>query len=488
MIHIGGWLRKDKCPGLSCDLVWDRNRYPDPEGMLSRLKNMGFKICLWISPFVPKGTSMYEEGDANGYFAKDENGKTYKGMTWGALDVGIVDFTNPDATLWFKNKLKDLMKMGVHAFKTDMGESIPPNAIFHDGKNGKEIHNVYPLLYNKAVFEATQEFYGEGIVWGRGGYAGVQRYPLQWAGDPRTRFEDMCCVLRAGLSYGISGVPFWSHDAGGFFGEPTFNLYIRWIQFAFLSSHTRCYGTTPRHPWAFGGKAIEIFKKYADLRYQLIPYLYSYAKIANVTGLPLMRALVLEFQNDINVYSNDLQYMLGKELMVAPVFNDEGERWIYFPEGRWYNWWDGSVYKGPLNVSYTAKIDELPIFVKAGAIIPLGPTMNFAGETKFEPMTIRVYPHGKSEFVLYEKDGATRFECIKRAGSIYFSTEGTERNFLLEFYDVKRPRYVHLLEMEPKNKRKTFIKSKSLKYSYDKIKRVLRLSIKGKKFTLKMKF
>jgi len=485
VLHIGGWLRPSKCPGLSCDLVWDEERFSNPEEMLKILKEMHFKVCLWISPYVPSGTPMHEDGDEKGYFAKDEKGNTYRGLTWGARNVGILDFTNPTAVLWFKDRLKGLMRMGVDAFKTDMGEYIPRDTTFFNGMKGDEMHNIYPVLYHKTVFEATKEFHGIGIVWGRGGYAGVQRYPLQWAGDPRTRYEDMSCVLRAGLSYGLSGVPFWSHDAGGFFGEPSLNLYMRWIQFGFLSSHTRCYGTTPRHPWAFGAEAVEIFRKYAELRYRLIPYLYSYAKVASMTGLPLMRAVPLEFQEDVNTYSKDLQYMLGKELMIAPILNDEGKRWIYFPFGKWFSWWDGSVFEGPSNFFYTAKIDELPMFVREGAIVPLGPVMDYIGQKRFNPLTIEVYPHHKSEFVLYKEDSATNLNCVKSESRIEFSVDGENRQYILRFHNTERPKSVCSDGTQLKQgASKDEFETKNYGWWYDRNARILCVRFTGQKSAL----
>ncbi|HIE22462.1 MAG TPA: hypothetical protein EYP73_07690, partial [Acidimicrobiia bacterium] len=261
--------------------------------------------------------------------------------------------------------------------------SLPQDAVLFNGRSGKEMHNIYPLLYNKTVFEACQEFDADNaVVWGRSGYAGSQRYPLNWSGDPHSTPQDMACVLRGGLSYGLSGVPFWSHDIGGFHGDrPSPWLYIRWAQFGLLSSHSRAHGCQPREPWEYGREAEEIFKKFTRLRYRLLPYLWTCAKEACTTGLPVLRAMVLEFQHDPVVRNIDLQYMLGPALLIAPVFDESNRVQVYLPQGQWLDFWTDELLIGPVWVEQKVPLDRLPIYIRQNSVIPTGPEMNFVGET-----------------------------------------------------------------------------------------------------------
>lgn len=363
------WLRDN----MWCDFEWDENNYPNAEEMIQGLKDQGFKVCLWINPYVSERSDMFKEGVDKEYFIKKRDGTVYIKDMWHGLypPCAIIDITNPDAVNWLKGKLRKLLKMGVDVFKTDFGEDIPEDAIFYNGQTGVNIHNLYSLLYNKAVFEVTKEFKDKPIVWGRSGYAGSQKYPVCWSGDPACTYEAMAAVLRGGLSYGMSGVPFWSHDIGGFYGKPTTDLYIRWAQFGLFSSHSRCHGTTDREPWVFGEEAEKIFIKYAKLRYKLMPYIYSTALKSSKTGLPFIRPLVLMNQNDPTTFHIDDEYYFGDDILIAPVFTDNNQRMIYLPEGGWVDYWDTKIYKGKQWIRYDAPLDILPIFIRKGAVIPV---------------------------------------------------------------------------------------------------------------------
>lgn len=409
VIHLDpNWMRS----GHQCDLEWDREAFPAPEEMIDKLHEMSFKISLWEQPYVPPGTEAFEEGDENGYFLQDERGSTYiqnelcpKKDFFEAKEGAIVDFSNQDACEWWKEKHRKLFRTGVDVFKTDFGEQVPKDAKFENGLTGKTMHNYYPVLYNETVFEATEEEKGEGIVWGRSAYAGSQKYPTNWGGDAKTSFRSMASTLRGGLSYGMSGCPFWSHDIGGFApGKPDPILYVRWAQFGLLSSHSRCHGLRTREPWEYGKKAEKIFKKYANLRYRLIPFLYSYANIASLKGLPVLRPMVLEFQEDPVAQRLDTQYMLGKEILVAPVFNSKGRKKVYLPEDTWYDYWTGEKHEGPKNLDLELELDEFPIFVRSDSIIPTGPTMQYVGEKKCDPITLDTYLKKSAEFALYEEE------------------------------------------------------------------------------------
>ncbi len=441
VIHIDpSWLKEKRW----CDLEWNEETFPYPQEMMAKLKEAGFKLSLWIMPYVPKGSKLFEEGEKSRYFAVEKDGSVYDKRleNWEDSDVffkdkGVVDFSNPEAVKWYKEKLRELLGLGVSVFKTDFGESAPRDAFYYGGVSGEEMHNLYPLLYNKAVFEVVREFCGKGVVWGRSGYAGMQRYPVCWSGDPSSDFHTMACTLMGGLSLGLSGVPFWSHDIGGYLGEPTPELYVRWAQFGLFCSHSRCHGTTPREPWEFGEEALRIFRDYAKLRYRLLPYIYSCAHVSSRTGWPMVRAMVLEYQEDPNCYDKDTQYMFGESFLVAPVFNEEGERILYLPAGKWIDYWTKEEHEGPRNIAYRAPLERLPLFVKADSIIPMGPEMNYVGEKPFDPVTLDVYCEDRAEFTLYDDDGATTYECVRTPDKIVLNVSESEKNHVFLFNKVR---------------------------------------------------
>lgn len=458
------WMRD----GQLCDFLWDEERFPNPKEMINHLKGQGYKICLWEHPYVSVESELFKEGEEKGYFLVKSDGSTYiihtglvrashklegfQGLgtagTFGDLPpappVAIIDFTNPEAVEWYQDRHKILLQMGVDVFKTDFGEQVPYDAYSpYSGLTGKQLHNLYPLLYNRAVFEITREVKGRGIVWARSAWAGSQRYPVHWSGDPQTTFSSMASSLRGGLSLGLSGIPFWSHDIGGFYGKkPNPKLYIRWAQFGLLSSHARCHGTTPREPWEYGNEALRIFRTYAKLRYRLIPYLYSYAHIASRTGLPVMRPLLLEYQDDPNTYDKDLQYLLGEWILIAPLFDETDRRTVYLPRGRWVDYWTQKAYVGPRYLNYKAPIEILPLFIRTGTILPLGPEMQYIGEKPFDPITLEVYPDKDSSFTLYDDDEVVSIHCSKQDGQIALSVSESRKTYIANIRGIKCPQRI----------------------------------------------
>ena len=372
VLHLDpAWLRD----GNACDLEWDEQSFPEPEGMIDGLHDDGFRVSLWEHPYVPVGTAAFEEGVENGYFVADGEGKPYvlDGLVLDQDRGAIVDFTDQVAVEWWQAKHRRLLGMGVDAFKTDFGEDVPDDAVFSDGRSGRTVHNVYPNLYNRAVDEVVVEERGssETVTWGRSAWTGGQRYPLYWGGDPSCTFEGMASALRGGLSLSLSGFPFWSHDVGGFWGEPSEELYVRWAQFGLLSSHARCHGVTPREPWEFGEEAMEIFRKFARLRYRLLPYLYSLAVEASRTGLPVVRPLVLEYPDDPATHDLDDQFLLGPNLLVAPVFDSDGQVDVYLPDDEWVDFWTGERVQGPRTLRREVPLDSVPLFVRSGSVLPM---------------------------------------------------------------------------------------------------------------------
>ena len=397
VIHVDPyWMRYHE--GHHGDLEWDESAFPDAKGMIAELKALGFRLSLWESPYVPLDSEMRAEGERKSFLlmAKDGGGPALvKGF---AKPSAAVDFTNPDAVEWFKAKNRRLLEMGVAVMKTDFAEDMPDDAVAHDGTPSDQLHNLYPLLYQRAVFEATTEVHGYGLIWGRSGYAGSQRYPVHWGGDPGCTFEDMAASLRGALSWILSGAAFASFDMGGFFGIPTLTdppspeLYVRWSQMGLLFSHARAHGhTAPREPWAYGEPALTIFRKYAQLRYRLLPYLYA-AALNVAKGVPLARPLVYDHPSDQTTWHVDDEYLLGPDLLVAPMFVPRGRRDIYLPAGGWYDFWTNQRFDGPRWIAYDAELETLPLFVRAGAVLPMGPDLQYANERSWDPLSFDIYP------------------------------------------------------------------------------------------------
>lgn len=392
-----------------CNLTWDTEAFPDPAGMIDGLRARGFRVCLWENPYVPQGSALYTEGATNGYFVQDAAGEPYliPGWTESGTPTAVVDFTNPGAVAWWQEKHRHLLAMGVATFKTDFGEAAPADGHYCDGTPGHQAHNLYPLLYNRAVFDELDAFtHGQALVWSRSTTAGGQRYPVHWGGDSRCTFDHMAATLRGGLNLILSGFAYWSHDIGGFSGESNPALYARWAQFGLFCSHARAHGTTAREPWHFGKETEAIFQKYATLRYRLLPYIYSCAARAAVSGRPLLRPLLLDFQDDPTTHTLDLQYLFGDAFLVAPVFSQTARVPVYLPEGRWVNYWTKVPHAGPGWITVDAPLDTLPLFVREGAIIPMGPPIQFVEEKLLEPLTLDVYPSDDGAFTLFNEQGA----------------------------------------------------------------------------------
>jgi len=420
--------------GRWSEMLWDRELFPDPEGLIAELRSLGFRVCLWMHPYIGTASERYVEGDARGYFLKNPQGETYLVDIWGGWHppVGIIDFTHPEAVAWFKAMLRDPLKSGVDVFKTDFGEGIPNDAVNFAGMKGERLHNLYALLYNDAVAEVTEEVTGHsGLTWGRSTYAGGQRHAAQWGGDVNCTFAGMASTLRGGLSMAVCGHPFWSHDIGGFTGNPTSELYIRWAQFGLLSPLIRAHGNSSRLPWEFGQQALEIFRFYSRLRYRLLPYIYTYAVIAAQTSLPVLRPMLLEFPDDPTTYALDLQYMFGSELLVAPIFNDRSERTIYLPEGRWIDFWSHKILHGPRTISVQVPLDVLPLYVRANALIPTTEPTLFTTDEPFQTITIDAYLLESGSFELHDTDGLTRISAQLTNDQLQVFVEGVKQRLAL---------------------------------------------------------
>jgi alpha-D-xyloside xylohydrolase len=303
--------------------------------------------------------------------------------------------------------------------------------------SGEELHNLYALLYNDLVADVTAEETGHtGLVWARATYAGGQRHPAQWGGDANCTFPAMASTLRGGLSMAMCGHAFWSHDIGGFTIQPTAELYTRWAQFGLLSPLSRAHGNTTRLPWDYGEDALRIFRVYARLRYHLFPYMYTYACIAAETSLPLLRPMALEFQDDPSTYTLDLQYMFGKELLVAPIYNSSGERTIYLPAGRWIDFWTHEILEGSRTIKVQAPLDIMPLYVRANALIPTIEPPQFTTEAPFEEITFDAYLLDRGAFELRDTDGITRVSATLVGSQLRIEAEGAKKALALRLFPL----------------------------------------------------
>ncbi|MBI5116142.1 DUF4968 domain-containing protein [Candidatus Poribacteria bacterium] len=431
------WLKdwpKRRRPG--CEFEWNTADFPDPEGFLRELREKNVRVCLWENPYVPLDSNFGREGERKGYLAKNPDGSVAEPDHPICSDMGLIDYSNPHAVEWVKEAHRRLMRQGVAAFKTDYGEGVPESAVFHNGKTGREMHNVYPLLYNRAVHDVIREVNGEAIVFGRSGTAGSQRYPIQWAGDSQSTFSGMAAALRGGLSYSLSGGALWSHDIGGFVAPgtiadvpPSRTLYIRWAQFGLLSPVARFHGRSPREPWEFGEDAVRIVRKFALLRSRLIPYIYSCAHEASRTGMPIMRPLYLEFPDDPHAPHEDLEYLLGRELLIAPVFNEVGERTVYLPAGEWTDFWTGSVHAGPVFLKLNVPLDSMPIYVREDSILPLCKEMQHVEEQPWDEVEVHIYLKQRAAFSLFDGSEQTDFEASRTADHIHMAISQSTRTY-----------------------------------------------------------
>ncbi|MCD7725403.1 MAG: alpha-xylosidase [Clostridiales bacterium] len=375
------------------DFIWDEQVFPDPEGLLRRIKDKGLNICVWINPYIGQESVLFKEGMEKGYFIKRPNGDVWQWDMW-QPGMALVDFTNPAARGWFQNKLEVLLDMGVDCFKTDFGERIPINCVYYDGSDPEKMHNFYTYLYNKAVFELLEKKRGKGeaVLFARSATVGGQKFPVHWGGDCWSDYESMEESLRGGLSLLMSGFGFWAHDIGGFESTSTADVYKRWVAFGLLSSHSRLHGSSSyRVPWVYDEEAVEVVRTFTRLKASLMPYLYKTAVDTSRTGIPVMRSMVLEFTQDRNCAYLDKQYMLGDCLLAAPVFNDEGRGIFYLPKGVWTDFLTGEVMEGPAWKEKHYDYLHLPLMARENSIIAIGACEDKPDYDYADGVELRVY-------------------------------------------------------------------------------------------------
>ncbi len=382
------WMRENEW----CGFEWDRKMFPDVEGMLRRLHEKGLKICVWINPYLGQKSAAFDECAEKGYLLKKADGDIWQWDLWQG-GCSVIDFTNPAAVEWYKDKLRGLLAQGVDAFKTDFGERIPTDVVYADGSDPVWMHNYYTYLYNKAVFEVLQEVKGEGeaCLFARSATVGGQKFPVHWGGDCNSTYVSMAESLRAGLSLCLSGFGYWSHDMGGFEGTAAPDLYKRWLSFGLLSSHSRLHGSTSyRVPWLFGEEAVEVCRAFSKRKNRLMPYLYGQAVETSRTGVPMMRAMLLEF-DELGCEDCDRQYMLGDALLVAPVFREDGVVDYYLPAGSWTHLLSGETVCGCGWRRDRYDFFSLPLFVRENTILPIGKHDDRPDYDYVQGLTLRLY-------------------------------------------------------------------------------------------------
>jgi alpha-D-xyloside xylohydrolase len=414
------------------DFQWDPARYPDPAAALERIKRHGLKVCVWEYPYVSVHSPLFAQLAVQGFLLKTRSGEPcviawdtspasspFSGVLTPLQPSGIVDFTNPEAYAFWRDAHQALFKAGVDVIKSDFGEHVPDDAVAHNGDDGARLHNVYPLLYNRCVYEAAKKFsFVEGelpIVWGRAGWSGSQRYPTHWGGDPQSDWEGLAASIRGALSWGMSGGPYHASDVGGFYGseQPSPELYIRWLQMSVFSSHMRLHGLGAREPWAFGEEAERIARHWIELRYRLLPYLKAATRMASETGLPVMRAMPLAFPTNALTRGFETQFMCGDALLVAPIVAPGGEVDVALPPGAWYDFGTRQRLAGRQVVRYRATLDRFPVFGREGCGLPLGPVVQSTREIDPQAPLAALWLFGKPAQTL---DGFEQAKITLREG------------------------------------------------------------------------
>jgi alpha-D-xyloside xylohydrolase len=415
---------------------FDPSRYPDPKRVIDNLKALDYKICCWEYPIVSVNHPEYATYKANNYFLKNTDGSelvfhwdtgkktTPFGPTLTPLPPsGLVDFTNPAAYNWWRDEHKNLWALGVDTIKNDFGEQVPANALAHNGDTGERLHNVNAQLYMRCVWDASHEAYGaEAALWGRSGWIGTQRHPLQWGGDPQSDWGGLVNSIRAGLNHGHSGSPFHATDVGGFYGstQPEPELYLRWVQAAVFASHFRIHGIGAREPWMFGKEVERIAREFFELRYKLLPYLRGACDLSVKTGLPVMRSMALMHPDDRVARGFETQFYCGPHLLVMPICNRDGDVEGYLPsdgvdDTGWYDFWTGMHLDGGEVIQLNYDLDRIPVFVKAGVAFPIGPVVQSTRPLEGDTPVVAVAEFG---YAMHDKyDVCVRGDALRRVGN-----------------------------------------------------------------------
>lgn len=462
VVHIDGWMSFLAMGALT----FDTDRFPQPEEMIADLKKKGVHLSLWMFPYVPKAgrfadmdlddpalspemrerlrkarenpqVPLFDQLAEKGYLVKKADGTPCTFIpTEAGAEMGAIDFTNPAAVAWISEAIGKLMRMGVGVIKTDFSEELPEDAVYYDGTTGVQGHNRYTFLYAKTIYEASRavkEQMGQRpMLWGRSGYAGSQNYPANWAGDSSSHTNNLSAILKGGLSIALSGVSYWGYDIGGFYNtdyqgnvtRPTDEEYIRSAQMGLMAPLSRFHGQeTPREPWGYSPEAQKAFLKVNKLRYRMLPYVYSTAYETHLEGIPMMRAMLLEFPEDLNTRNISTQYMLGGCVLVAPVFDQQVQH-IYLPAGSWTDLLTGERIAGNRWITHPITLDSIPLYLRENTIVPMLRTApSHIPEENFRRLTVTMNITGSIDASYYDDGFAGSFQAILSGSTLAVTTD-----------------------------------------------------------------
>jgi alpha-D-xyloside xylohydrolase len=414
--HDTGWFEHD----WRCDYKFSTTRFKDPAKMIADLKQDGFHISLWQLPYFVPQNSLFPEIVAKGLAVKDGKGNL-------PYEDAVLDFTNPAAVAWYQEKIAGLLRMGVGAIKVDFGEAAPLTGVYANGRSGFYEHNLYPLRYNQAVADITRQVNGENTIWARSAWAGSQRYPLHWGGNSGNTDTAMAATLRGGLSFGLIGFSFWSHDIGGFTSKSPEELYRRWVPFGMLTSHSRCHGAPPKEPWEYSAAFLDDFRRADEMKYRLMPYIYAQAKDSTERGLPMVRALFIEYPGDPGAWQVDDEYLFGADILVAPLFETETTgRNLYLPQGQWLDYRSGKLYAAGWHRIEAGRI-PIVMLVREGAVIPQMQATLSTSRLDWSKLEMVVYAAGAQNaqgLVCLPSDNVLhKVEAARRGGSFALASD-----------------------------------------------------------------
>lgn len=451
VIHIDGWQQ----PDMNGTWEWDRERFPDPEGMIQWLKEHHVRLSLWNYPYVNEDSPMFSELEEKGYFIRNTEGKTalFLAMADAPVLSACFDFTNPEFQQWYEQRVSAVLEMGVAVIKTDFSEAVPENVVFYDGSSGIEGHNRLTWLYAKTIYDIMkkcgQKTGNMPMLWGRSGYAGSHMVPAAWAGDSSGALNNHSAILKGGLSLAASGVSFWGYDLGGFYNTasngdeclPTDEEYLRSLELGVMMPLSRAHGKTPREPWNFSEEVLNISRLYIKGRHKIVPYLYSTACESHVQSVPMLRPLYMEFPDDPCASMQELSCMLGDNLLIAAPF-DRDEYQIYLPQGAWLNLGSGEIVDGGRYVKAAPKLDELPVFQRANTILPMvsDAQCGHVPEGTFENIEVQLFYQSDFSCTFYDEDSQSGIQ------EYYFKAFQDEEGSLRIETDMKIQK-IHLKTM-----------------------------------------
>lgn len=412
VIHLDtGWFETD----WKCDYEFSKSRFDDPEKMIADFAEAGIHTCLWQLPYFVPGNRLFPEIVEKGLAVKDAKGNL-------PYEDAVLDFSNPETVAWYQDKIAGLLKLGVGAIKTDFGEAAPTCGLYASGTTGIYEHNLYPLRYQEAAADIIRKETGNSIIWARAGWAGAQRNPVHWGGDSHKTFDSMASTLRAGLSIGLSGFSFWSHDIGGFAGPRNDEVFEKWAPFGMLTSHSRVHGNPPKEPWLIGEEFMDSFRRSVELRYKLMPYIYAQAKDCSERGLPMLRAMFVEFPDDPGAWLVDDQYLFGSDLLVAPLFEaGSTSRSVYLPGGKWHDYQTGKVYGSGWQKLEAGSIPAI-VLVRDGAVIPHIALAQCTKDLDWSQLNLQVYAAETAEataLVCLPSDQKLQRVSVKKTAGVW---------------------------------------------------------------------